>query len=182
MKKTLTVSTLMLAASLLLTGCSSTSAPPAPEDTNAPLVSHAQGLGDSKVDQSAFSTSSFAKVYESTEGKISFQKLDLMDWKVKRVLKAADGKTLPTGDNFEATAQNNFSYYDTMKEWLTEMEADGWVAKNEVKSDPRSDEEQYTGTKEDYRTKLYSVDLSKGKSSMSVKMENDTITLIINSQ
>lgn len=171
----------MIAASLLLTGCSSNNTP-APEDTNAPLVSTAQGLGDEKVNESVFNNSNFEKVYESTDGKISFEKLDLMDWQVKRVLKAPEGKTLPAGDNFEATAQNNFSYYDTVKDWIGELKADGWVAKNEVKTDPRPDEAQYTGTKEDYRTKLYSVDLSKGKSSVTVKMENETITLTINSQ
>lgn len=181
MKKALTVSTVMLAASLLLTGCSGNSSP-APEDTNAPLVSHAEGLGDKKVDQAVFSKSSFAQIYESTDGKIDFSRLDMMDWTVKRVLKAPEGKSLPAGDNFEATAKNNFSYYEIMKNWVAQVEADGWVAKNEVKSEPRSDEEQYVGTKKDYRTKLYSVDLSKGKSTMNVKMENDTITLTINSQ
>jgi hypothetical protein len=178
MKKMLTVSTVLLATSLLLTGCSNTPEP----DPNAPLVSTAQGLGDEKVDESVFNNSQFEKAYDSTDGKISFEKLDLMEWQVQRVLKAPKGENLPEGDNFQATAANNFSYYDTMKEWIEELKADGWVAKNEVKSDPRSDEAQYTGTKEDYRTKLYSVDLSKGKSSMKVKMENETITLTMNSQ
>lgn len=179
MKKMLTVSAVVLAASLLLTGCSGNDTT---EDANAPLVSTAQGLGDEKVPASVFDNSNFTQVYDSTDGKISFEKLDLMDWEVKRVLKAPKGQTLPAGDNFEATAQNNFSYYDTVKDWIEEAKKDGWVAKNEVKSEPRSDEEKYTGTKEDYRTKLYSVELSKGKSSMTVKMENEKITLTINSQ
>lgn len=170
----------MIAAALLLSGCSSNN--PTPEDTNAPLVSTAQGLGDEKVSSAVFNNSSFEQVYDSTDGKISFEKLDLMDWEVKRVMKAPEGKTLPAGDNFEATAANNFSYYDTVKDWIEELKADGWAAKNEVKAERRSDEDRYTNSKEDYRTKLYSVELSKAKSSMTVKMENEKITLTINSQ
>lgn len=178
MKKMLTVSTVLLATSLLLSGCSNNPEP----DPNTPLVSTAQGLGDEKVDESVFNNSKFEKAYDSTDGKISFEKLDLMEWEVKRVLKAPEGESLPEGDNFQATATNNFSYYDTMKEWIEELKADGWVAKNEVKAERRADEDYYAESKEDYRTKLYSVDLSKGKSSMSVKMENETITLTMNSQ
>lgn len=171
----------MVATALLLSGCTKEAAPEITEDS--PLVSTAQGLGDAKVDEALFSVSQFSDIYDSTNGAISFKKMDTLDWEVKRVLKAPEGEKLPDGDNFTATAKSNFSYSDTIKDWIEELvEEDGWTATNEVKPKPRSDEEQYVGTKEDYRTKPYSVDLTKGKTTMNVDIENNVATVTINSQ
>jgi hypothetical protein len=178
MKKMQTVSALMVAAAILLTGCTSN----APTTEDSPLVSTAQGLGEAKVKEDYFSRSQFAQVYDSTNGAISFERMDALDWKIDRILKAPEGEQLPAGDNFKATAQSNFSYNEMVWKWIDELKKDGWTATNEVKAQPRSDEDRYTGTKEDYRAKPYSVDLSKGKTIIKVKIENETITITINSQ
>lgn len=171
----------MVAASLLLTGCSK--GDPEPVVTDGPLVSTAQGLGEPKISEAIFNASQFEEIYHSTNGAISFEKLDALDWKVERVMKAAEGEQLPAGDNFRATATSNFSYSDAVKAWVQELKTnDGWTAANEVKPEPRADEKRYANTKEDYRMKPYSIDLTKGGTTMNVKIENGTITLIINSK
>jgi hypothetical protein len=181
MAKTLAVSGLVIAAALLLTGCtgSNDSIP-----SDAPLVSEAQGLGQEKVPENLYSSSQFSQVYDSTNGAISFEELDRMDWKVQRVLKAEDGKSLPEGDNFKATSTANLSYNETVIGWVEAMKKDGWNAANEVKATPASNEKEIQGSDQDYRNKPYSVDLSKGKTTMKVAItpDNQTITLNINSQ
>lgn len=171
----------MVAASLLLTGCSKEA--PAPVVTDGPLVGTAEGLGEPKISEGAFNGSQFEHVYDSTNGAISFKKMDALDWKIERVIQAGEGEKLPEGDNFRATSSNNFATSDIVKAWVQELIADdGWTGTNEVKPVPRADEERYANTKGDYRTKPYSIDLSKGGTTMKVKIENETITLIINSK
>lgn len=172
------MSAFMIAATLLLTGCSGNSAP---VTSDAPLVSTAEGLGEPKSSQLLVS-SPFIQLSESTQGKIDFKPLDALDWKVERVIKAADGEKLPAGDNFKATTQFYPAYTSHLKEWVETLKADGWTATNEVKAEPRDDEERYTGTKEDYRAKPYSVDLAKGKSTIKIKADNPEITMMVNSQ
>lgn len=180
MKKLVTVG--FIAASLLLSGCSSSDI-----TEDSPLTSKAQGLGEPKVEETLFQSSQFSEVYESTDGAISFESLDNMDWKVKRILKAPEGEKLPKGDNFEATAAFNFSYYDLTLEWVKMLkETDGWTASDEVVPQPREMEnELYRGSKEDYRAKNpYSVELKKGKTTMNVSMsgKDNTVIVKINSQ
>lgn len=179
MKKLVTVS--FIAASLLLSGCSNDIT----EDS--PLTSKAQGLGEPKVEEILFQSSQFSEVYESTDGAISFESLDNMDWEVKRILKAPEGEKLPKGDNFEATSTFNFSYYEVMLEWVkTLKETDGWTASDEVIPQPREmEKELYQNSQEDYRLKNpYSVKLEKGKTTMDISMsgENNSITVKINSK
>jgi hypothetical protein len=183
MKKMLAMSTFMVAAALLLNGCTNAPEPVGPA-SEAPLVSTAEGLGEPKEVQ-LLVTSPFNPVNESTQRKIDFKMLERLDWKVERVLKAADGEKLPAGDNFKATASSNPSYTGVVKEWVETMKADGWTATNEVKAQPRPDEAKYEGTKEDYRAKAYSVDLAKGKSTIKINsshVDNSEMTMIINSQ
>lgn len=179
-KKMLTISGVLLAA-LVFSGCTGGNTPQ-PTASDAPLTSTAQGLGERKMAENLYLDSQFEQIYNSTKGAVSFETLDLMEWKVERVLQAPEGEKLPAGDNFRATAKANFSYNDTVKAWVEELKKDGWKAENEVVPKPIKDEALVKDTKEDYRLKPYSVDLSKGKTTVKVKIENGTITITINSQ
>lgn len=178
MKKTTSAGAVLIAAALLLSGCS------APITEDSPYVSEAQGLGESKLVESEYMISQFKDIYDATNGTISFKEIDGLEWDVQRVVKA---KKLPPGDNFKATATNNFSYHTALMAWIEKLKVeDGWEAENEIKQTPRADEaEKYEHSDQDYRMiQPYSVDLTKGKTKMTVTINPDDslITLTINTQ
>ena len=180
MKRKITVASLLLVSTLLLSGCSNE----AGQSPDSPLVSTAQGLGEPKVVPPFTDNSQFTQLYDSTNGAVDFRDMDKLDWEVTRVFKADRGEKLLPGDNFKATAQSNLTYNESVKEWVEALKKDGWVASNEVKPEPAKNEEQFTGSKMDYRWKAYSVDLTKGKSTINVDIvpEQQKIILKINSQ
>lgn len=178
MKKTTSAGAVLIAAALLLSGCN------APITEDSPYVSEAQGLGEPKVEEHQYMISQFKDIYDATNGTISFAEIEGLEWDVQRVVK---GEKLPKGDNFKATATNNFSYHTALMSWVEKLKTeDGWEAENEVKQTPRKDEERkYAGTSDDYRLiQPYSVDLSKGETKMTVKINPDDslITLTINTK